>query len=108
MTMSSHPVLPSIPQGMAQGEYAMSSSSVNIVTSADGFLAFAVEAAVIPAAPEPITMIFLAIWLTVMVIESILITILRVTRRSLTRVFSRQNVISAWMDDEDGVSSDER
>ncbi len=62
--MSSHPVLPSIPQGMAQGEYATSSSSVITVmtASADAFLA--ADAADIPAAPDPITTILLAmsIW----------------------------------------------
>ena len=44
---------------MAQGEYAMCSSSVNTVTSASLSVSLANEAAVMPAAPEPTITIFL-------------------------------------------------
>ena len=58
MMMSFHPVLPSSAQGMTQGEYAMCSSSVMTVTLAEGSHLLASEAAVMPAAPEPMTMTF--------------------------------------------------
>jgi hypothetical protein len=76
----------------------MSSSSVKIVTSAAGFLAFAVDAAVIPAAPEPITIILLDIYLTYTVIESILITILVAEHGARgERFFDKTLYPAVWM-----------
>ena len=50
--------LPSRTQGIMQGEYATSLSSVKTVMSASGSAALAAEAADIPAAPEPMMTIF--------------------------------------------------
>jgi hypothetical protein len=47
-----------------QGEYATSVSSVKTVISASGSAFLALDAADMPAAPDPMTMIFLAMWLT--------------------------------------------
>ena len=59
--MLSHDALPSMAQGITQGEYEMYSSSVNTVIFDDGSCLLAADAAVIPAAPDPITIMFLAI-----------------------------------------------
>src|SRR5437763_3472212 len=42
---------------MPQGEYATSSNSVQMITLASGFVRFAIDAALIPAAPPPTTQI---------------------------------------------------
>ena len=59
MTSASQVVLPSNTQGMAQGEYAMSESSVITVTAASGSALLASDAALMPAAPDPMTTILL-------------------------------------------------
>ncbi len=64
MTIRSQLFFPSRTQGMAQGEYAMSSSSVITVISESGSNFLAEDAEVMPAAPEPMIIIFLAMWLT--------------------------------------------
>ena len=53
--------LPSRTQGIMQGEYAISQSSVITVMSASGSAARAADAADMPAAPDPTTMTFFAI-----------------------------------------------
>lgn len=64
MIMPSQSDLPSRTQGIMQGEYATSVSSVKTVISASGSAFLALDAADMPAAPDPMTMIFLAMWLT--------------------------------------------